>query len=111
MKNKYVFKSVADFKKWTTVGNIFAKSLCPTEEVLKQYNKLSSAQRINIKKKFLECDKIRQKRIPSKENSYAWEIGIMVDAHIIACEYDIDPLTAVLCINPLCKPNEIIIVK
>jgi uncharacterized membrane protein len=38
MKIKYVLKSKADFQKWVTIGNVFAKSLCPVNEVLKQYN-------------------------------------------------------------------------
>lgn len=108
---KYVIKSKHDFQKWIRIGNIFAKSLCPVEEVLKQYNSLSAAQRQNIKKRFLKCDQIRSKKIRKDESISAWEIGIMVDANIIACEYDIDPLTAVLCTNPLCKANEKIIVK
>ena len=35
----------------------------------------------------------------------------MVDANILACEYDVDPLTVVLCINPICRPNEKIMVR
>lgn len=49
MKIKYVFKSKADFQKWVTIGNVFAKSLCPVDEVLKQYNKLTASQRMSIK--------------------------------------------------------------
>ena len=30
----------------------------------------------------------------------------MVDAHIIATEFDVDPLTAVMCVDPICKVNE-----
>lgn len=88
MKIKYVFKSKADFQKWVTIGNVFAKSLCPVDEVLKQYNKLTASQRMSIKKQFLEYEDIRRKKIPKEENTYAWEIGIMVDANILACEYD-----------------------
>ena len=36
MKDKYVFKSKKDFKNWIIIGNVFAKSLCPVQEVLKQ---------------------------------------------------------------------------
>ena len=36
MKIKYVLKSKTDFQKWVTIGNAFAKSLCPKNEVLKQ---------------------------------------------------------------------------
>lgn len=111
MKNRYVVKKKQNFIKWTTIGNIFAKSLCPNEDILKQYNRLTSSQRIKIKQLFSQCDDIRRKKIPVDEASFSWEIGIMVDAHIIACEYEIDPLTAVLCINPICKPNEKIFIK
>ena len=50
MKIKYVLKSKADFQKWVTIGNVFAKSLCPVNEVLKQYNNLTASQRTAIKK-------------------------------------------------------------
>ena len=40
-----------------------------------------------------------------------WIIGTMVDAHIIATEYEIDPLTVILCTNPICKTNEKIILR
>lgn len=111
MKQKYVFKSKSDFHKWIKIANLFAKSLCPTKIVLEQYNKLSATQRTAIKKQFSECDDIRRKKIPKEEDPSAWEIGIMVDAHIIACEYNVDPLTAILCVNPICKPNEKIVVR
>lgn len=110
MKIKYVLKSKADFQKWVMIGNVFAKSLCPVNEVLKQYNNLTASQRMAIKKQFSEYDDIRRQKIPKEENTYAWEMGIMVDANILACEYDIDPLTVVLCINPICRPNEKIMI-
>lgn len=83
----------------------------PVNEVLKQYNNLTASQRTAIKKQFSEYDDIRRQKIPKEENTYAWEIGIMVDANILACEYDVDPLTVVLCINPICRPNEKIMVR
>ena len=55
MKIKYVFKSKADFQKWVTIGNVFAKSLCPVDEVLKQYNKLTASQRMSIKNSRIFC--------------------------------------------------------
>jgi hypothetical protein len=111
MKNKYVIKSKVDSNKWIDICNLFAKSLCPRNKILEQYNNLNKSQRIKIKKLFADCDDIRRKKIPKGEEDEAWIIGIMVDANIIACEYDIDPLTAVLCINPICRADEKIIVK
>lgn len=52
MKIKYVLKSKADFQKWVMIGNVFAKSLCPVNEVLKQYNNLTASQRMAIKNSF-----------------------------------------------------------
>lgn len=52
MKIKYVLKSKADFQKWVTIGNVFAKSLCPVNEALKQYNNLTASQRMAIKNSF-----------------------------------------------------------
>jgi len=110
MKKKYTIISKFSFSKWCDIGNLFAKSLCPRNLILKQYNNLSASQRIEIKKRFNDYDSLRRKRTP-KGDEDAWIIGVMVDAHIIAYEYDIDPLTAVMCINPVCKATEKLIVK
>lgn len=111
MKNKVLIKSKADFTKWVSISNLLAKSLIPYKDALNQFNALSSTQRINIKKAFDKCDKIRRIKIPKGEDDSAWEISIMVDAHIIATEYNIDPLTAMMCVAPICKPNERIYIK
>ena len=111
MKTKYVFKSGSDFQRWIDTGNILARSLRPVKEILAQYNTLSSTQRLAIQKRFSEYDDIRRKKIQELGNPSAWAIGVMVDAHIIACEYNIDPLTAILCVKPICRPNEKIIIK
>ena len=91
--------------------NIFARSLCSLEEVLKQFNKLTALQRTEIKNLFSQCDETRRKKMPIGETSSEWKMNIMVDAHIIACEYDIDPLTAVLCVDPICEADEKIFIK
>ena len=33
-------------------------------------------------------------------------MDVLVDTHIIATEFDIDPLTAIMCVKPPCKANE-----
>lgn len=111
MKNKVVFKQKAEFTKWVTISNLFAKSLIPPNIALRQFNALTPIQRKEISNSFAEYDKIRRTKIPQGETDSAWEISVMVDAHIIATEFDIDPLTAVMCLNPLCKANESIFVR
>ncbi|MBR6506906.1 MAG: hypothetical protein IKT37_04815 [Clostridia bacterium] len=110
MKIKVSIKNKKDVSKWICVCNLMAKSMCDHNIAISQFNALSPSDRITIKKRLNECDEIRKTKIPNTEQD-AWIIGIMVDAHIIAYEYDIDPLTVLLCINPICKPNEKLIVK
>lgn len=105
MKNRIIFKSKSEISKWLDLANLFAKSMCSYNEVLKQFNNLNSRERIEIKKQLNMCDEIRKTKIPIADQE-AWRLGIMVDAHIIATQYDIDPLTVISCLNPICKPNE-----
>jgi len=79
--------------------------------VIKQFNLLKPMIRSAIRRKFDNYDDIRRKKIPKGEVDSAWEISVMVDAHIIATEYDINPLTAIMCINPPCKVNEKVYVR
>ena len=62
-------------------------------------------------KSFQEYDNMRRRRISACEADNAWEISVMVDAHIIATENHIDPLTAIMCISAPCKVNEHLIIK
>lgn len=110
MKNKIVFKSQKDFVKWVTVSNMFAKSRIMPMVALKQFNSLKANQRTNIKKAFEEYDQKRRIKIPKGEIDSAWTISVMVDAHIIATEYNVDPLTVIMCLKstrhfPACSHN------
>ena len=110
MKSKIAIKTRKVFNDWLDIGNLFAKSLCDREEILRQFNALSETDRIKIKKRLDDCDIIRRTKITNTEIE-DWTIGIMVDAHIIATEYEIDPLTVILCTKPICKNNEKIILR
>ena len=110
MKVKCAIKSKKDISKWIDISNTMARSMCDSKTIISQFNALSPSDKINIKERFNKCDEIRRTKIPTTEQE-AWFLGIMVDAHLIAYEYNIDPLTAVLCVNPICKPNEKIFVK
>ena len=111
MKNKIIIKSKEEFMKWICISNLFAKSLISPIIALKQFNGLNATQRIKIKQSFDKCDKTRRIKIPKGETDSAWELSVMVDSHIIATEFDIDPLTAVMCITPVCKANEQVVFK
>lgn len=111
MKSKIVIKPQSEFIKWISISNVFAKSMISPKDALQQFNKLNATQRIKIKQSFDECDKIRRLKILRGEMDSAWELSVMVDAHIIATEFNIDPLVAVMCITPVCKANEQVIFK
>lgn len=110
MKNKITIKSKSEFNKWLDIANLFAKSICNYNVVLRQFNNLSSRERTEIKRQLNMCDEVRKTKIPPTDQN-AWIIGIMVDAHIIATQYDIDPLTVVSCLNPICKSNEKLFIR
>lgn len=110
MKSRIVIQPKRAFDEWLRVSNIFAKSLIAPNEALKQFNGLDAVQRVKIKRAFDKCDKIRSKKIPIGDK-LAWELSVMVDAHIIATEFNIDPLTAVMCMSPACKANERVFFK
>lgn len=111
MKNKYKIISKISCEKWINVSNLLAKSLIDHNEALRQFNALSANKRVAIKKALQEYDSIRRKKIPANDVDSAWEISVMVDAHIIATENNIDPLTVIICINAPCKVNEYLILK
>jgi hypothetical protein len=106
MKYKVILKPMSQVHDWISASNRLAKSLISNSEALNQFNALGAPQRIGIKKAFFEYGLIRKNKIPAGETSNAWELSVMVDTHIIATEYNIDPLTAIVCVSPLCKPNE-----
>ena len=111
MKTKCKIISKSDALKWYSISNLFIKSLCPFNVSLRQYNKLSYSDKRQIQRLFSQCDETRRKRIPKGESDETWIISVMVDSNIIATEFDIDPLTAAMCVKPPCNINYRIIVK
>ena len=111
MRTKYRVVLKNEAKRWLDVANIIAKSLISYNDAIQEYNKLSMQKRLQIKHLFSKYDDIRRKKIPKGEMDEAWEISVMVDSHIIATEHSINPLTAVMCINPPCSIRDNVLVK
>lgn len=99
MKTRIERISKDKLNKWITISNMFAKSVCPIETVIKQYNTLTAKNKADIKNEFSKYDEIRRKRIPKGETDDTYLDSVLVDTHIIATEYNIDPLTAIMCVN------------
>ena len=111
MKIKVKIISKNEFQKWIKSSNTFAKSLIQPQNALKQFNGLSSKQRNSIKQLCSYYDRIRNLKIPKEErNSESFFMSVLVDTHIIATEFNIDPLTVVMCINCPCKFDQTIFV-
>lgn len=107
------FLTANDALRWYSIANVVAKSLMSQKEAVSQYNRLTPVQRSEIAQQFQRANELRHKRIrASDENAtFRWETSIMVDAHIIAAEYNIDPVTVVMCFNSPCKNSENVFVR
>ena len=110
-KKRNVIMAKAEVKKWIDVANVFAKSLISENDALKDFNKLSAADRISIRKEVSKYDELRKRKIPKTEMDSNWEMSVMVDSHIIATEFKTNPLVVMMCVNPPCKPNERILCR
>lgn len=105
-KSKVIFRSRAEVSKWIVASNLLARSMISFDAALVQFNKLTPVQRFEIKNRFSKYDQIRRSKIPKRETDSAWSLSVMVDANIIATEFDVDPLTTVMCVDPICRANE-----
>lgn len=112
MKNNCIIISKNEAVKWYSIANLFAKSLFPFDQAIKQFNSLTAYERKDICYQFKKYDEKRQNKIPKDENVNShWAMSLLVDSNIIATEFGIDPLTACLCIHPPCKNNQRVIIK
>lgn len=88
---------------------LLSHSLQDWTVIIKQYNSLSLNQRNAI----VQEEKLREKLLKEKLTSPDDDMYLtcsMVNLNIVASKFDIDPATVCLCIAPLCKLNENIIV-
>jgi len=89
--------------------NLLSHSLQDWTVIIKQYNSLSLNQRNSI----VQEEKLREKLLKEKLTNSDEDMYLtcsMVNLNIVASKFDIDPATVCLCIAPLCKLNENIIV-
>ena len=111
MKNKCEIISKTKYTNWVKTSNVFAKSEINSTEALKQYKALTVDERIAIKKEVASRDEIRKIQSADTMDTSAYEMSVLIDLNIIATEYDIDPLTVAMCVNPPCKISSNIFVK
>ncbi|HIT90415.1 MAG TPA: hypothetical protein IAC41_08370 [Candidatus Merdenecus merdavium] len=112
MKNNIKIISYKVAQKWILPANVFANSLISVENALLQFNRLKAKERLDIIKEMQEYDELRQKAINKDgESKEDWIICSMVDSHIMATKFDIDPLVVFMCIKAPCGINEMVVIK
>lgn len=92
------------------VDKLLAQSLENTQVIINQFNKLKPNERIEIKKEYsIREEKLKKTLIEIDEDKYF--TAIMIELNIIASQYNIDPATVCMCIDPPCMCNEKLILK
>lgn len=77
--------------------------------VVKQFNALSLSQRNAIIKEEEHREALLKEKLTTKDEDMYLTCS-MVNLNIVATKYDIDPATVCMCISPICKLDENIIV-
>ena len=101
--------------KWYEIANMFAKGSVPLRDAIREYNRLSVAQKIEIRKEFKDFDILRGVGMDSSvsltEKENHWIVSVMVDSHIVATEYDTYPVVVLMCIKPPCRLDQHVFTK
>lgn len=88
---------------------IISHSLQDGKTIIKEFNDLSFIQRKEIAREYTEKEEILRKQIVTQDEDLYLTCSL-VNLHIIASKYNVDPSTVCMCISPICKLNEKIII-
>ena len=112
---KIAFISPATANKWFLISNLFAKSLLSRSEAIQEYNKLSVSHKREIKSRISSFDATRGQilldDLTQQEKDHHYMISVLVDSHIVATEFDTDPVAVLMCLQPPCKLSQKVFVK
>lgn len=98
-------------EKWFSISNIFAKSLISLEDALCEYNKISFENKLKIKETMTILDAQRRNNIRDTSEEQRYENNVYVDLHILATEYNTDPVVVLMCIRPPCSLRNRVVIK
>ena len=85
---------------WYVAAKLLAHSLLSLEEAIREFNKLSSKDRLDIQnawKTLNEQRRIILKDVDKEEGEQFYFDLVFVDAHILATNYNTDPVVAAMC--------------
>lgn len=111
VKRKHVKRSMDQVNRWIFASNFFITSTITTRKAVQFFNKLSPNQIKDISQRLQDYDAVRRAKLHGEKDIPAWEGSILADIHILAYEYQTDPLVVAMCINPICKPNEAVLIQ
>ena len=100
-------------EKWYGGANFLACSLLSMEEAIHGFNKLSSKDRFDIQNAWKTLDEQRRiilKDVDKEEGERSYFDLVFVDTHIIATNYNTDPVVAAMCVSsPYSLLNKIVV--
>lgn len=108
-KMKCVKVSRKSIERMLFACKIMSESLEDDNVIIRQFNNLNPNQRTEIPKKHLKNEEKLKAYIENADEDI-YLTCTMVNLNILASEFDIDPATVCLCIRPLCKGNQKILV-
>lgn len=108
-QKKYVRIKKGKLLQTLTAYSLLSHSMQDWQLIVKEFNSLSSNQRSDIIKKVEFREKLLKEKISNLDEDMYLTCA-MVNLSIVASEYNIDSSTVCLCISPLCKMNENIMV-
>lgn len=95
--------SRTEAQKWYGIANLFAHTQLSMYESIQEFNKLSLEDKLNIKNAFESLEKQRKivfQGVDKEEINQYYCDSVFVDSHIIATDYNTDPIVVLMCINP-----------
>ena len=107
---KYVRISPKDINGILITCKTLSESLEMPNVIIRQFNSLTSVQRIAIATEWSKREAILKSRM-EHNNDDMYLTCSMVNLNIIAAKYNIDPATVCMTITHPCKPNCKILVK
>ena len=117
-KKKKILKtyllSSSNAQNWYASANFFAYSQLSMHEAISEFNKLSPEDRLNIKKALESLDKQRMivfQGLSKDEVDQYYYDAVFVDSHIVATDYNTDPVVVLMCIKPPCSLLNKVVVK
>lgn len=108
-KMKYIRVKKACLLEKLQLCTLMSHSIQDANLILKEFNLLSYERRITVAQEYRKLEETLQNNMKTQdENMYL--MCMMVNLNVIAAGFDIDPATVCLCVTPICKLNEKIMV-